>query len=574
MKISSILFPLIIILIHSTVLSKKIILANVSLEANDHGIALAIETNKPLTESFQNYIKVDKNVFEAQLLNVYCDLHEEQYTSFQASSPVKKVVISNLSKSVKLKVILQKMVNKKIRTKYQGNHIYCILSTESYLPFTWKTPNKKSKTPLSVQAQSPYIPTPPKEEKVKKTIKIKRDRAVIKDIELMRRGSVEKLVIDIGEPVLIRAKRKKGALVAVFNNTINGLEKTEYKFPGNSNFRKLTVKESKLNGVDLVGIVIYKSLVSILTSLVQIKPGKIVIYAIGEKPSKSFALSHWSSSLQPMPDLARDKESLLNSTLDQEESPKRVVVIHEIVNLRDTPSIGNQKSIIKKLRMGSMGTVLSRKGKWYYLCMDEDTTMGWIHARMVIDSTDVSEHQWQRIGTIKRRIRDYIADRDSLKIKIDKQQAEASLALPSSEKLFFPNEGNEKEEFKIKAYSSFGRDPYIPLSKGNYIDIALPSIEHCKLVGILYDDFERIALLETKQGNGEAYALKENDTFANGRVRKIGRDRVVFLLNNGGYMQRYILRFDPNPPALPENVAETDNIKSPTSPDLNLDIKK
>ena len=62
------------------------------------------------------------------------------------------------------------------------------------------------------------------------------------------------------------------------------------------------------------------------------------------------------------------------------------------------------------------------------------------------------------------------------------------------------------------------------------------------LVGVLYDQVDRIGLFEDKQDKTKAYALRENDPVQNGYVLRVQPDKVLFLINELGISRTYALK--------------------------------
>ena len=89
-------------------------------------------------------------------------------------------------------------------------------------------------------------------------------------------------------------------------------------------------------------------------------------------------------------------------------------------------------------------------------------------------------------------------------------------------------------------YSAFGRDPFVPLMKDTAMT-DLPRVESLRLVGILEDASERIALVEDFRNNNRAFALRANDPIEDGRVLRIHRDRVVFVVREFDVSRSYTL---------------------------------
>lgn len=90
-------------------------------------------------------------------------------------------------------------------------------------------------------------------------------------------------------------------------------------------------------------------------------------------------------------------------------------------------------------------------------------------------------------------------------------------------------------------YNTFGiRDPFIPLEPDD-IEGGL-NIDQMKVVGIIASPTRPMAVLEHTSQPGLSVALKEGDAIQNGRVLKIERDRVVFLLEEFGVSRQFALK--------------------------------
>jgi hypothetical protein len=91
---------------------------------------------------------------------------------------------------------------------------------------------------------------------------------------------------------------------------------------------------------------------------------------------------------------------------------------------------------------------------------------------------------------------------------------------------------------KLVEYHVYGRDPFLPLSRDD--ESPVPNVEGLNLIGILYDEADRIALFE--DGKGKAYALRENDPVQNGYLLRVQPDKVLFLLNELGISRTYAMK--------------------------------
>lgn len=88
-------------------------------------------------------------------------------------------------------------------------------------------------------------------------------------------------------------------------------------------------------------------------------------------------------------------------------------------------------------------------------------------------------------------------------------------------------------------YRRFGADPFVPYVQSQRP--ALPSLEHLTLVGILYDDQDRLALLQDRRNSSTAYSLREKDRIENGSVLRINPNQVVFLITEFGISRTHTM---------------------------------
>lgn len=90
-------------------------------------------------------------------------------------------------------------------------------------------------------------------------------------------------------------------------------------------------------------------------------------------------------------------------------------------------------------------------------------------------------------------------------------------------------------------YNTFGiRDPFIPLQPDD-IEGGL-NIDQMKVVGIIYSATRPMAVLEHVNQSGLSVALREGDAIQNGRVLRILRDQVVFVLEEFGVTRQFTLK--------------------------------
>jgi len=85
------------------------------------------------------------------------------------------------------------------------------------------------------------------------------------------------------------------------------------------------------------------------------------------------------------------------------------------------------------------------------------------------------------------------------------------------------------------------RDPFVPLlvpegerRPGEEMKV---SVENLSLVGVLWDDASKIAILMDQAGNG--YVFKEGDSLPGGKVVSVTETSIVFELSQFGIVTKY-----------------------------------
>jgi len=91
-------------------------------------------------------------------------------------------------------------------------------------------------------------------------------------------------------------------------------------------------------------------------------------------------------------------------------------------------------------------------------------------------------------------------------------------------------------------YSSFGRrDPFVPLQVASIHESDL-KIDQMKLVGIIWDQDDPLAILEHGSESGISITLKEGDTIANAKVAYINHEKITFEILEYGVYRSYTLQ--------------------------------
>ena len=93
-------------------------------------------------------------------------------------------------------------------------------------------------------------------------------------------------------------------------------------------------------------------------------------------------------------------------------------------------------------------------------------------------------------------------------------------------------------------YSDEGRrDPFEPLLKGlrsGFSTDDLPSVEALRMVGVLHDADQAMALMEDTDGH--SFILRPGDPVQNGRVLSVGEQRTVVQVDEYGWTRTVVLQ--------------------------------
>jgi hypothetical protein len=268
--------------------------------------------------------------------------------------------------------------------------------------------------------------------------------------------------------------------------------------------------------------------------------------------------------------------------------PLRVVAIKDEIRIRSNPSAASRKNVIGRFPFGALASQLEKKGAWIKIETSENS--GWIAAAMAMDSAKVPEVLWKKIEAVKIAAAKTEAKTiDSVKIQQNNTTQTEELAATSS-KIVRSEKENKSEQLaasslsipvlpakpspspdvsmvlatggnnvitpaganaaadtgkparKLIEYQVFGRDPFLALAQNE--EGPLPNIDNLELVGILYDNTDRIGLFEDSRDKTKAFALRENDPVKNGYLLRIQTDKILFLISEFGISRTYAMKLN------------------------------
>lgn len=566
----------------SNVYSSVPVLTELSVIGSNRGVAVTIQSDGTIETDF---FKSGEKVVIAVVKNCMYGLKSFVYDKFSVDDPVKKIEITeNAKKSeIEIRFFLQYPAESTIKRYFRENRWIALLSGSPSPDFRWNASeftSSMNEYPAKAHAVKTDTLAGPK----------------LKNMRIIRRERTCELAFEFDTIVESKLLRKNDSLIISFKNSGREGVTDGFEIPAGTLYKKIElVDRVSAGGRSLDVIILMDDTYSTLNNGVMYKKGKIIsLYATHNGKSKSVVWtakngSMWefdffdpqiygfdttslkkraTSDLQKELPLAsvfsvqgKKLQLDVNGTVDtiinqidvaadsQSKIPliehEPMIVIADSVNLREKPS--SQSNIITKVRMGLKCKYLNEQAGWVKI--EYQNVQGWLSKRYIIDSSQVSVAQWELIN---RKTSPVVVDvppndynqvqsekKDSM-LKVKAVTSVNTIDIPvvneNSDAITSKNNSNSNTRSIIR-YNKFGRDPFLPLAS-NGMDVDGPSVENMKLVGILYDYNDQIALFEDSKNN-RPFALREKDMVGNGKLLKIFKDKVVFLITEYGISRSY-----------------------------------
>ncbi len=585
-----------------TVGAASAVLSGINLVGGPRGVAITLQADAPFSMTAE--AKAPANKSHHALVAVHCSnaiygLEDFAFTTLPPACPVRQITVkeSPAGNSIDLLLTIVGTPAKPMPAKQAGSRWIILLSRSPSPVFTWSAPVQ---TAAPAAVRKPGFPKQPGlsrltdisvrvRDKVElitfgfdgpTTMRFKRDRdrmivlfvnatsglpqtrlspqndsSIVIELKQVAHGGT----LWLGASVSSRGPSLKGAIMQAFPDKLV-IYAVRDSLQGLSFWSAATGRTESYDFVKLPRFTVdIESLKKKAVSDLSGDLPEAKTFAIREEPP------HGAGAISPVP--ASSAETSSGTVTKAPQPPFRLMVTRDNVNLRSEPAAGN--NITARLQAGTVGTEIEKKREWTRI--QTDTSTGWVSVSMVVDSSRAPRALLESIAKAnnKRLAREKAAEekvardeatkekREQEKIAQDnlvkdreakKKAAAAALAASRDSSLHRVavadsiQTANSITARKPVAYHEYGRDPFLPLSNDETGPV--PNVENLRLVGILYDQTDRIALFEAPNGSGheKAFALRENDPVQNGYVLRIQPDKVLFLLNELGISRTYALK--------------------------------
>lgn len=547
------------------------VLIGISLKAGARGCALVLEADRVIGVSYKTRDRGRNSSLQIEIADAVYGLNEYSFRNLPTDGLVSLIACAEANGGVLMDVDLRRRLQRPVRAKQGENSVSFLLSSDAFPDLNWK-------------ANSGRMPTakPPPSPNGMKTARTPpaRGPAGLTNIHLLRRGNVVRLLIELDRPVKIQTRRKGDAVVAVLENTTSRLPGNSYALPQGCAFPFVGIKEIARGGEHYVGVTIRSTaavplvypLVDrlVLYAVVADEPGLTVWSArdgktldaafanvrggavdydrmskraeqdVGASPSKASTFEvHARTQASSGAGSQRTEDGV---GIAGRSGSVRLIVTHDRVNFRREPSAGTPDNILQQLAIGAAGTLMDRNGAWRRIKIDRGL-VGWVHASMAAESSLVTAADWMRINAARGPVAE-----EAEPLRLAGQESGASGGLDKSTTREGPGEPSRPSHApahpreSLVAYSIFGRDPFMPLHDSVLTQTDLPDVEHLTIVGIMYDDADRIALFEDPVHREKVHVLRENDPVEKGKLLRIERESVIFLISEMGISRTHTLK--------------------------------
>jgi hypothetical protein len=205
--------------------------------------------------------------------------------------------------------------------------------------------------------------------------------------------------------------------------------------------------------------------------------------------------------------ISETQDLSLTQAIQVKRSDASYIVTEDITSLFPSPSEGKP---LEALEFGDRLKVLAKLPPFYKV--RHNYKEGYVYQRDVLLEAELTTSQKDKLRRMKK---DSPGGADSVAAKFGWRDNDRII------------------------YSSYGfRDPFIEVRSSANDGI---NIDNLTLAGVIYENERPMALLSDNKIKGQSYTLYEGDSVKNGKILKISKNSVLFLLQEYGVSRRYTM---------------------------------
>ncbi|NLL13300.1 MAG: hypothetical protein GX267_07845 [Fibrobacter sp.] len=462
--------------------------------AGPRGLAISITSDCASNTHIQK-----KNGSSISILIRGCAYKENSvnFNQFQSDAALERFSLRNRKEGVELNITLRTPADSIIRSQLKGNTWIALLSSKPFAQSKW------SLSDLNYTQ---------KENPVQQTDRQSLSSANLKNIRLFNRDNTCELFFDFNADVDCDIQRKEDTLLIRFNNAGSEIDSTFFVLPEGTVFKSIKLDEAKAGNKRLLWarVILNRKAVDSSFNILSKTGQGLSLYAALKNERKAVL---WNS-LDGM-ELGYDFYKMPVYEVDMKSIERQIQIDRSMPFAQNLLfSIQEKKTDVAAQRAPQpLEGMPQEKGE------QESSYLSSAITTMQQVQTDTVTQLRVNLGS-------------EIPLPLNNELSGAGLA----DTIF---KGSLKNMIR---YNRKGRDPFLPYISSVESDLGLPFVENLRLVGILYDNRDRIGLLEDKKNNNRPFTLREEDRVEKGKVLKIYRDRIVFLITEYGISRSVTLR--------------------------------
>lgn len=461
--------------------------------AGPRGLAISITSDCAVNTHLQK-----RNRSSVSILIEGCAYKENSvnFNQFQSDAALKSFSLKNRKEGIELIIALRTSSDSIIRSQLKGNTWMALLSSKPFAQSKW------SLSDLNFR-QSKNL--------VQQVDRQSLSAANLRNIRLFNRDNTCELFFDFNTDVDCDVQRKKDTLLIRFDNAGSEIDSTFFVLPEGTVFKSIKLDKTKAGNRSLLWarVILNRKAADSAFNVLSKSGQGLSLYAMLKNEQKAVL---WNS-LEGM-ELGYDFYKMPVYEIDMKSLERQIQIDRSI------PFAQNLLFSIQEKK----NDLAARESP--------QPLEGMTQKKESLESNYVSSE----ITTMQQLQADTVTQ---LRVSLGSE-----IPLPLNNEL----SGAELADTMLGGsrnvirYHRKGRDPFLPYLSSVESDLGLPFVENLRLVGILYDNRDRIGLLEDKKNNNRPFTLREEDRVERGKVLKIYRDRIVFLITEYGISRSVTLR--------------------------------